>query len=45
MDIENRIKHWFQAVPKHLFKSITFDCLFENEAGAQHRSLIDWLLD
>lgn len=26
MDIENRINHWFQTVPKHLFKSITFDC-------------------
>jgi len=25
-DIENRLNQWFEAVPKHLFKSITFDC-------------------
>lgn len=26
IDIENRLNQWFQSVPKHLFKSITFDC-------------------
>ena len=26
MDIENQINQWFETVPKHLFKSITFDC-------------------
>ena len=25
-DIENRLNQWFRCVPKHLFKSITFDC-------------------
>lgn len=25
-DIETRLNQWFQSVPKHLFKSITFDC-------------------
>lgn len=25
-DIENRLNQWFDSVPKHLFKSITFDC-------------------
>lgn len=25
-DIETRLNQWFQAVTKHLFKSITFDC-------------------
>lgn len=25
-DIENRFNQWFETVPKHLFKSITFDC-------------------
>lgn len=25
-DIENRLNSWFEAVPKNLFKSITFDC-------------------
>jgi len=25
-DIENRLNQWFGSVPKHLFKSITFDC-------------------
>lgn len=25
-DIENAMNQWFQAIPKNLFKSITFDC-------------------
>ncbi|MFW8494485.1 IS30 family transposase [Enterococcus faecalis] len=25
-DIENRLNQWMQSVPKHLFKSMTFDC-------------------
>ena len=25
-DIETAMTHWFQSVPRHLFKSITFDC-------------------
>lgn len=25
-DIEARLNDWFESVPKHLFKSITFDC-------------------
>jgi len=26
IDIENRLNQWMQSVPKHLFKSMTFDC-------------------
>ncbi|BCA87094.1 hypothetical protein EsVE80_p1-00240 (plasmid) [Enterococcus saigonensis] len=26
IDIENKLNHWFESVPKNLFKSITFDC-------------------
>lgn len=26
VDIENRLNTWFESVPKHLFKPITFDC-------------------
>lgn len=26
IDIENRLNQWFESVPKHLFRSITFDC-------------------
>ena len=25
-DIENRLNDWFKSMPKHLFKSMTFDC-------------------
>ncbi len=26
IDIEKKLNHWFESVPKNLFKSITFDC-------------------
>ena len=26
IDIENTLNHWFGSIPRHLFKSITFDC-------------------
>ncbi|MDT2835282.1 IS30 family transposase [Vagococcus carniphilus] len=26
VDIENSLNNWFKQIPKHLFKSITFDC-------------------
>ncbi len=26
IDIENSLNNWFKKVPKHLFKTITFDC-------------------
>lgn len=26
IDIENTLNHWFGSIPKHLFKSIIFDC-------------------